>query len=133
MAITTAKRRVIKNLKLNAIANDVAKTEGWSAKDKTEAVRGYRAYLSMRLQRGNRRFLAIDGRADKIWHAHIVNTVQYRTDCKRVFGRFLDHTPLPHPKLTAPQKVQFAKDAADYTVECKTWSLIRPYSIWICI
>jgi hypothetical protein len=131
--MATSKRRAIENLKLDGIASGVAKSERWTPQQKADALGFYRAYLSMRLKRGRRRFLAIDKKADKIWHAHIVNTVQYQKDCDRIFGRFLHHTPLPHPNLTAPQKVQYVKDVAEYTVECKVWVRPQPDSTWICI
>jgi hypothetical protein len=132
--MATSKRREIEKLKLDDIVRDVAKTEHWTPKDKREALRAYRAYLSMRLKRGRRKFLAIDEKADKIWHVHIVNTVRYKKDCNRIFGRYLDHTPLPHPKLTAKQKRQFDKDLDDYVAECATFQLVllKKNSIPIC-
>lgn len=30
---------------------------------------------------------------DHVWHTHILDTVKYRYDCDRIFGRFLDHFP----------------------------------------
>lgn len=30
---------------------------------------------------------------DTIWHAHILDTRAYRSDCEKVFGRFIDHYP----------------------------------------
>lgn len=30
---------------------------------------------------------------DDIWHQHILDTIAYRQDCDRIFGRFLDHFP----------------------------------------
>ena len=30
---------------------------------------------------------------DAIWHAHILDTRAYRSDCHKVFGRFIDHYP----------------------------------------
>ena len=30
---------------------------------------------------------------DQVWHAHMLDTAKYRTDCQVVFGRFLDHFP----------------------------------------
>jgi hypothetical protein len=30
---------------------------------------------------------------DKVWHAHILDTIYYRRDCQNVFGRYLDHFP----------------------------------------
>jgi hypothetical protein len=130
------KRRIIQNLKLDDIAKAVAKSEKWTRKQRDDAVRGYRAYLWMRLQRneGLGLFLAIDEKSDKIWHAHIISTIQYQKDCDRIFGRYLDHTPFPHPGLTASQKRKFVKDREDYVVECKTWgrTLMIPFSIPIC-
>lgn len=30
---------------------------------------------------------------DEMWHQHILDTIAYRGDCDRLFGRFLDHFP----------------------------------------
>ena len=30
---------------------------------------------------------------DEMWHAHILDTIAYRSDCDAVFGEFLDHYP----------------------------------------
>jgi len=30
---------------------------------------------------------------DKVWHTHILDTVQYHRDCLRMFGRYLHHAP----------------------------------------
>jgi len=30
---------------------------------------------------------------NSIWHAHILDTRSYRTDCEQVFGRFIDYYP----------------------------------------
>jgi hypothetical protein len=30
---------------------------------------------------------------DKVWHAHILDTVKYQADCESVFGFFLHHNP----------------------------------------
>jgi hypothetical protein len=130
------KRRVIQKLKLDDIAKAVAKTEKWTRTQRDDAVRGYHAYLWLRLQhdQGRGLFLAIDKNSDKIWHAHIISTVQYQRDCDRIFGRYLDHTPFPHPVLTASQQRRFDKDQEEYAAECKTWgrAAMIPWSIPIC-
>jgi hypothetical protein len=38
---------------------------------------------------------------DHVWHAHVLDTAKYRTDCDRVFGRPLDH--FPYAGLRGPQ------------------------------
>jgi hypothetical protein len=30
---------------------------------------------------------------DKVWHAHILDTVKYEADCNEIFGTFLHHFP----------------------------------------
>ena len=32
-------------------------------------------------------------RIDRVWHAHLLDTVRYRADCEFALGRFLDHFP----------------------------------------
>jgi hypothetical protein len=30
---------------------------------------------------------------DHVWHTHMLDTAKYRSDCNRIFGRFMDHFP----------------------------------------
>ncbi|WP_091963003.1 glycine-rich domain-containing protein [Marinospirillum celere] len=30
---------------------------------------------------------------DYVWHAHLLDTRAYREDCRKIFGRFIDHYP----------------------------------------
>ena len=30
---------------------------------------------------------------DHVWHTHMLDTAKYRSDCDRMFGRFMDHFP----------------------------------------
>lgn len=52
---------------------------------------------------------------DKMWHAHILDTVAYRNDCARVFGFFYDH--YPYFGLNGPEDAANLERAYDITVE----------------
>lgn len=30
---------------------------------------------------------------DEFWHLHILDTIQYRSDCHTIFGTFIEHIP----------------------------------------
>jgi hypothetical protein len=66
--------------------------EGWSLEETTEAIEQYRFFLILN-------YLYPEGsivpsrKIDKVWHAHVLDTIAYRRDCDMLFGYFLDHFP----------------------------------------
>lgn len=52
---------------------------------------------------------------DKIWHAHILDTRAYRTDCEAVFGHFIDH--YPYFGINGKEDYQNLKDTFTETIE----------------
>jgi hypothetical protein len=66
---------------------------GWTDKETEDATTEYQRYLLLRYLYPNNRLLALDERADKLWHHHILDTMKYRADCERIFGKMLDHQP----------------------------------------
>lgn len=73
----------------------------------------YRQYLTIRRQFPGR-FLMPTGVARTVWQAHIVDTRAYRSDCTRIFGRYLDH--FPYLALLSDQGLQEQQEAeSNYT------------------
>lgn len=60
--------------------------------DADQAVDLYRCFLKLCVLRPE--VSLVPTRAiDRVWHAHLLDTAKYRTDCHQVFGRILDHFP----------------------------------------
>lgn len=58
----------------------------------TEAELQYRRFLSLKKRYADQ-LLMPSGTAWQLWQAHILDTRRYRSDCERLFGRFIDHFP----------------------------------------
>ena len=41
---------------------------------------------------------------DKIWHAHILNTVLYEQFCTKIYGKMIHHVPHAHKSQESPEK-----------------------------
>ncbi len=54
--------------------------------------REYRRFLALHLMYPDEDIVPCK-LVDEIWHKHILDTIAYREDCDRIFGRFLDHYP----------------------------------------
>jgi hypothetical protein len=52
----------------------------------------YRKFLALNLRYPDRK-ICPTGPIDEFWHAHILDTRAYATDCDRLFGQMLHHFP----------------------------------------
>ena len=71
---------------------DCEEGEGWS-RVKTDSVeKAYRCFLEIILE--NEGEVVVPSKdVDKFWHAHILDTRKYASDCDDIFGFFLHHFP----------------------------------------
>ena len=53
---------------------------------------------------------------DIMWHAHILDTVNYMTDCKSLFGKYMHHNPNFGPHSTPEVKTQI-RDSTETTMK----------------
>ena len=58
----------------------------------SSAINQYRRYLTLKIRYPNVNLVPTDD-IDLIWHTHILDTENYATDCKKLFGRYLHHKP----------------------------------------
>src|SRR5437763_7033277 len=66
--------------------------EGWSLEKANAVEKEYRRFLClMKLFPEEDMAPLVD--VDTFWHYHILDTMQYATDCEKVFGYFLHHYP----------------------------------------
>jgi hypothetical protein len=78
--------------RLHLKLRDVSEGEGWPAEVCALAELEYRRFLTLK------RFffstsLVPNCLIDKFWHAHILDTRNYHSDCSRLFGEYLHHYP----------------------------------------
>ncbi len=69
------------------------KTYGWRKAQAQAADLWYRRFLWLCYRYGSP-MAAIGKDADDLWHLHILDTRKYAADCQRIFGHFLNHTPI---------------------------------------
>lgn len=69
----------------------------------------YRRFLNLKKCYPNQ-LLMPSGAAWQLWQAHILDTRRYRSDCERVFNRFIDHLPyLGHDSAADRREKHFAE------------------------
>lgn len=96
--MSTVEERVqrVHNLDLEPIVFTLMHPEpsepGLSLDEADRLVCLYRQYLTLCLRYPDRS-LAPSKEIDQAWHAHILDTAKYQTDCDEVFGFFLHHFP----------------------------------------
>lgn len=66
--------------------------KGRSTRSIEHAVERYKNFLKLHLLHPDASLVPTE-EIDEIWHAHILDTARYRTDCDRIFGAYLDHYP----------------------------------------
>lgn len=60
--------------------------------DRAIAELEYRRFLNLKQIYPNQ-LLMPSGAARQLWQAHVLDTRRYRSDCERLFDRFIDHFP----------------------------------------
>ena len=73
------------------VLNDPNKPK-MSKNDVLKAVNQYRRFLSLKMRFPRSKLVPTED-IDLIWHAHILDTENYLSDCERLFGGFLHHYP----------------------------------------
>jgi hypothetical protein len=83
----------IQNLDLHFVIERLVKKQKWSQEEATEAVRRYKNFLTLiYLYPGERVIPTPD--IDEAWHAHILFTREYASDCQTLFNKYLHHAPV---------------------------------------
>lgn len=65
---------------------------GWSANTSAEGERLYRRYLALKMVYPEK-VLRPTPLIDEFWHAHILDTEAYTSDCQKLFGKYVHHYP----------------------------------------
>ena len=80
----------------------------------SSAINQYRRYLTLKIRYPNVNLVPTDD-IDLIWHTHILDTENYATDCKKLFGRYLHHKPYfgDHGDETQDEMGEFFDQTSD--------------------
>ncbi|HBB34629.1 MAG TPA: hypothetical protein DC064_23305 [Cyanobacteria bacterium UBA9273] len=65
---------------------------GWTRQQALHAIQSYKTFLFVSYLYPQI-VLVPTQEIDRVWHAHILHTRQYRQDCEMLFGYFIDHEP----------------------------------------
>jgi hypothetical protein len=65
---------------------------GWTAETVARAEQGYRQFLKLSAKYPDVAVVPNE-EVDHFWHAHILDTQRYTSDCERLFGDLLHHDP----------------------------------------
>jgi hypothetical protein len=68
--------------------------EHWTAAQANLGEKWYRGYLWLVYIHRGLPVYGIVAESDELWHAHILFTKRYRAESQRLFGKYLDHTPI---------------------------------------
>jgi hypothetical protein len=93
----------MERLDLNAISHVTAMRQGWSEETRLRILREYREFLDdASRRRGSPGEPACPTHeVDELWHMHMLNSETYFEDCRRWFGSYIHHRPIPKAPETA--------------------------------
>jgi hypothetical protein len=86
-------REYIYSIDFSKIISKMVNFQGWLKKDALTICKMYRNYLYLQKKYGSEYKLPPSLDMDEFWHAHILDTKQYRKDCQGIFGKYFDHYP----------------------------------------
>ncbi len=90
MKIVTFFNRV-NNLDLQAVANKLMRSKGWTLEQTQLAINRYKLFLYIKYVHPATGLVPTK-EIDDVWHTHIhVNLLKYNRDCEYIFGYILNH------------------------------------------
>lgn len=91
--LLTQARSYIANLDFSKLIHKLIQHQGWNRAEATKLCEVYKNFLFLKKKYGDEHQLPPTEEIDEFWHEHILDTQQYRQDCLRIFGYYLDHYP----------------------------------------
>jgi len=82
----------IESIDFSMMTNRMMKRDGWTAREVEQGIRLYRNYLILKSKYPEENLPPSED-IDEVWHNHILDTKKYQEDCKKIFGRYLEHYP----------------------------------------
>jgi hypothetical protein len=82
----------VRNLDFAMLRKKLMEDKHWTEEYCREVEDLYRKFLALNIRYPGRK-ICPTGPIDDFWHAHILDTAAYASDCERLFGNFLHHFP----------------------------------------
>jgi hypothetical protein len=82
----------VNSLDFTQLKQKLMEEKRWTPEVCTEVEDLYRRFLALNVRYPGRK-VCPTSTIDEFWHAHILDTRAYATDCDRIFGEFLHHYP----------------------------------------
>lgn len=78
---------------LSFLARALSVEEGWEAEQCAVALCAYKQFMAIAACHADIK-LSVPAAVDRVWHLHILHTIEYFRFCDAIAGRYLHHTPL---------------------------------------
>ena len=82
----------VSKVEFGMLKKKLVEEKGWTMELCEEAEDLYRKFLALNIRYPDQK-ICPTGPIDEFWHAHILDTHAYQTDCQFLFGSFLHHFP----------------------------------------
>lgn len=92
-SLEAAKQYIYHELDLSNICAKLSRVFHWEQHHVEKICKMYRNHLYLVRKYGAEFQLPPSEDIDEFWHQHILDTKQYKIDCNRIFGKYLDHYP----------------------------------------
>lgn len=83
---------LVAGLDFGMLKRKLGEGAGWTEEYQDEVEYLYRRFLALNIVYPDQK-ICPTGPVDEFWHAHILDTRAYASDCEILFGRFLHHFP----------------------------------------
>src|SRR5271155_2488583 len=87
----SVRRRRIATLDLAPVREKAMSRNGWDEAKARLLEDEYRDFLILLAENDGKTVSPWSHDLDLIWHEHLLDTKRYATDCKWIFGRFIEH------------------------------------------
>jgi hypothetical protein len=86
----------ISNIDLQLIENDLIRTLGWSHSKCEDIIAEYKKFMYLCITNTDKTKSLIPSKdVDEVWHAHILRTEKYVSDCHIAGKQYIHHSPTP--------------------------------------
>jgi len=82
----------VEKLDFSMLTRKLVEEQGWTSEYCNEVEDLYRKFLALNVRYPEKK-ICPSGPIDEFWHAHILDTRAYATDCASLFGQYLHHFP----------------------------------------
>ncbi len=104
----------VSELDLSMLKRKLMEEQEWTPEYCEEVESLYRKFLALNIRYPDRK-ICPTGPIDDFWHAHVLDTRAYASDCDRLFGRMLHH--FPYFGMRGPEDRQALEEAFMQSVD----------------